>query len=83
MSEPNQDTTLNYWMDWLDAHRIDYTKIPNKDLVEWMNEMEEAVGDYFMDMVPDEWLDEDVLVDDDEDEDEWEELPDGDDDHED
>jgi hypothetical protein len=69
-------------MDWLDAHRIDYTKIPNKDLVEWMNEMEEAVGDYFMDMVPDEWLDEDVLGDD-EDEDEWEELPDGDDDHED
>ena len=82
MSEPNQDTTLNYWMDWLDAHRIDYTKIPNKDLVEWMNDMEEAVGDFFMDMVPDEWLDDDILGDED-DEDEWEELPDNEDDPED
>lgn len=82
MSEPNQDTTLNYWMDWLDAHRIDYTKIPNKDLVEWMNDMEEAVGDFFMDMVPDEWLDDDILGDED-DEDEWEELPNNEDDSED
>lgn len=82
MSEPNQDTTLNYWMDWLDAHRIDYTKIPNKDLVEWMNDMEEAVGDFFMEMVPDEWLDDDILEDED-DEDEWEELPDNEDDPED
>ena len=79
MSEPNQDTTFNYWMDWLDAHRIDYTKIPNKDLIEWMNGMEEAIGEYFMDLIPDEWLDEDILCDDDE----WEDLPHEDDDHED
>lgn len=79
MSEPNQDTTFNYWMDWLDAHRIDYTKIPNKDLIEWMNGMEEAIGEYFMDLVPDEWLTEDILGDDDE----WEDLPHEDDDHED
>ena len=78
MSEPNQDTTFNYWMDWLDAHRIDYTKIPNKDLIEWMNGMEEAIGEYFMDLVPDEWLTEDILGDD-----EWEDLPHEDDDHED
>ena len=72
MSESNQDTTLKYWMDWLDAHHIDYTKISNKDLITWVNDMEEAVGEYFMDMLPDEWLGEDVLGDD---EDEWEELP--------
>ena len=63
MSADDRDTTLNYWMDWLDAHRIDYTKIPNGDLVKWVNDMEEAVGDFFMDMIPDEWLDE------------WEDLP--------
>jgi len=79
MSDSDKDNTLNYWMDWLDAHRIDYTKIPNKDLINWVNDMEEAVGDFFMDMVPDEWLDEDVLGEDDE----WEELPDDGDDHED
>lgn len=67
MSESNQDTTLKYWMDWLDAHHIDYTKIPNKDLITWVNDMEEAVGEYFIDMLPDEWLGDD--------EDEWEELP--------
>jgi hypothetical protein len=78
MSESNQDTTLNYWMDWLDAHHIDYTKIPNKELIAWVNDMEEAVGEYFMDMLPDEWLDDDLI-----DDDEWEELPDDDDDHED
>lgn len=76
MSADDRDTTLNYWMDWLDAHRIDYTKIPNGDLVKWVNDMEEAVGDFFMDMIPDEWLEEDMLVD----TDEWENLPsDGDD----
>ena len=71
MSADDRDTTLNYWMDWLDAHRIDYTKIPNGDLVKWVNDMEEAVGDFFMDMIPDEWLEEDMLVD----TDEWENLP--------
>jgi hypothetical protein len=81
MSESNQDNTLNYWMDWLDAHRIDYTKIPNKDLITWVNSMEEVIGEYFMDLVPDEWLTEDILGSDD---DEWEELPhEEDDDHED
>ena len=76
MSADDRDTTLNYWMDWLDAHRIDYTKIPNGDLVKWVNDMEEAVGDFFKDMIPDEWLEEDMLVD----TDEWENLPsDGDD----
>lgn len=77
MSESNQDTTLKYWMDWLDAHQIDYTKIPNKELITWVNDMEEAVGEYFMDMLPDEWLDSDIL------DEEWEELPDEDEDHED
>jgi len=77
MSESNQDTTLKYWMDWLDAHEIDYTKIQHKDLISWVNDMEEAVGEYFMDMLPDEWLDSDIL------DEEWEELPDEDDDHED
>ena len=76
MSADDRDTTLNYWMDWLDAHRIDYTKIPYGDLVKWVNDMEEAVGGFFMDMIPDEWLEEDMLVD----TDEWENLPsDGDD----
>lgn len=76
MNTDDRDTTLNYWMDWLDAHRIDYTKISNADLVKWVNDMEEAVGDFFMDMIPDEWLEEDMLVD----TDEWENLPsDGDD----
>jgi len=79
MSASDQDTTLKYWMDWLDAHFIDYTKIPNKELIDWVNDMEEAVGEFLPDMLPDEWIDS-VVPDD---EDEWEELPDDEDDHED
>lgn len=77
MSESNQDNTLNYWMDWLNAHHIDYSKIPNKEIVNWVNDMEECVGEFVFDMIPDEWLDSDTL------DEEWEELPDEDDDHED
>ena len=79
MSNSNRDTTFNYWLDWLDANAVDHSKVPNKELIEWMNDMEEAIGEYFMDLVPDEWLYEDVLGDDDE----WEDLPHEDDDHED
>ena len=77
MNGSNQDNTLNYWMDWLNAHRIDYSKIPNKEIVNWVNDMEECVGEFVFDMIPDEWLDSDTL------DEEWEELPDEDDDHED
>jgi hypothetical protein len=66
-----QENTFNYWIDWLDAHNIDHANIPNKELITWMNDMEEAIGEYFMDMVPPEWLDDD--------EDELEELPNEDD----
>jgi hypothetical protein len=78
MSESNQDTTLKYWMDWLDAHHVDYTNIPNKDLIDWVNDMEETIGEFIIDMLPDEWL-EDAMTDE-----EWEEIPDDDtEDHED
>ena len=77
MSNTNRDTTFNYWLDWLDANAVDHSKVPNKELIEWMNDMEEAIGEYFMDLVPPHWLDDD--------DEEWEELPheDDDDDHED
>jgi hypothetical protein len=70
MSESDQDTTFKYWIDWLDAYHIDYTEIPDKELINWINDMEECVGEFFMDMLPNKWLDADVLN-----ENEWDDLP--------
>lgn len=70
-----QNLAYDYWMEWLKAFGVNTDSIAEDDLVEWMNDMEESVGDYFIDMLPDEWLspeDDDLLEDD---EDEWEILP--------
>jgi hypothetical protein len=70
-----QNLAYDYWMEWLKASGVNTASIAEDDLVEWMNDMEESVGDYFIDMLPDEWLppeDDDLLEDD---EDEWEILP--------
>jgi hypothetical protein len=70
-----QNLAYDYWMEWLKAFGVNTASIAEDDLVEWMNDMEESVGDYFIDMLPDEWLppeDDDLLEDD---EDEWEILP--------
>jgi hypothetical protein len=70
-----QNLAYDYWMEWLKAFGVNTTNIAEDDLVEWMNDMEESVGDCFIDMLPDEWLppeDDDLLEDD---EDEWEILP--------
>jgi 5-methylthioribose kinase len=70
-----QNLAYDYWMEWLKAFGVNTDSIAEDDLVEWMNDMEESVGDCFIDMLPDEWLppeDDDLLEDD---EDEWEILP--------
>ncbi len=70
-----QNLAYDYWMEWLKAFGVNTASIAEDDLVGWMNDMEESVGDYFIDMLPDEWLppeDDDLLEDD---EDEWEILP--------
>ncbi len=71
MIEPIHDNTFNYWMDWLDAHSIDHTKISDKDLSEWMHGMEKVIGDHFMNSVPSSWLDKNE----DDVDDEWENIP--------
>ena len=70
-----QNLAYDYWMEWLKAFGVNTANIAEDDLVGWMSDMEESVGDCFIDMLPDEWLppeDDDLLEDD---EDEWEILP--------
>lgn len=59
-------TTENYWKDWLKAFEVDPSMYTNDDFIEWVNDMEEVLGEFMPDMIPDEWLADD---------DEWEDLP--------
>lgn len=71
-----QNLAYNYWMEWLKAFGVNTASIAEDDLVKWMNDMEEIVGNCFIDTIPDKWLppeDDDLLEDD---EDCWETLPD-------
>lgn len=65
----NDDSiALAYWKEWLSACGIDTTKIVDDDLIEWVNDMEEVVGDALTNgCIPDEWWD---TIDE-----EWEDLP--------
>ncbi len=65
----NDDSiALSYWKEWLSACGIDTTKIVDDDLIEWVNDMEEVVGDALTNgCIPDGWWD---TIDE-----EWEDLP--------
>lgn len=69
---------VNYWLDCLNAYQIDVSKIDENDLTEWINQMELCVIDSLCDTIPDEWFPEDDT--DEDDDEEWEDLPDHDDD---
>lgn len=64
----SDDTVFVYWKEWLSAVGIDTSKIPDAELIEWVQDMEEVVGDALTNgCIPDEWWD---TIDE-----EWEDLP--------
>ena len=62
---------VNYWSDWLGAFRINANKINENQLIKWIAEMEDMVGDEAINSIPDSWI-----PDEDEDDEEWEDIPD-------
>lgn len=64
----SDDTVFVYWKEWLSAIGVDTSKIPDSELIEWVQDMEEVVGDALTsECIPHEWLD---TMDE-----EWEDLP--------
>jgi hypothetical protein len=51
-----KDTAVfTYWKDWLNGFEIDASRIPQSDFIEWVEDMEEIIGDALIDCIPDEW----------------------------
>jgi hypothetical protein len=63
-----EDNTINYWRDWMDAFNVDHSRYTQQEFIDWVNDMECFIGDALDSLMPDEWIPE-------HDDDEWEELP--------
>ena len=70
---------VNYWKEVLLSCQIDPDKIDEMELTNWINDMELIVLEDLVETIPDEWFPEDD-IDEDQDDEEWEDLPDHDDD---
>ena len=64
-----EDNTINYWRDWMDAFNVDHSRYTEKEFIEWVNDMECFVGDALDSLMPDEWIPEH-----DDEDNEWEDL---------
>lgn len=71
---------VNYWKEVLLSCQIDPDKINEMELTNWINDMELIVLEDLVETIPDEWFPEDDIDEDHDDDEEWEDIPDHDDD---